>query len=321
VLERAGIELEPKLLNKLLDDLDPDMHGLVHWRAFVEGRIPLPIGRPNSLSKQGAGPYFLNGYQSYQLRQVLVASWNTIMTECDSKHKEELAKEQAKARKEQKEVKQLKRGSLDAKNFEACLRSVLMKQKPPPAVVVGTQESDSVEQAALDRFDKTTLDTMVKNAMQIANAAFAYADKRVNYHAFCQNYSQGDFNAERYIERKWESIYQQLKEDDEDTEDGLFGAADRDKVEQALERPEIGLSATMIQRLLTEFQEEDDHEEIKYIDLCWRFAKHNIQRVMYDKCLTFFRRVRSFDKARKRKIQKDDMKAVLRHAEIGLSES
>lgn len=75
VLERASIDMDARLLTKLLDDLDPHMHGFIHWRAFVEGRIPTLVQIGNKrvwrLSTIAAGPYFLNGHFHYRLRQVL----------------------------------------------------------------------------------------------------------------------------------------------------------------------------------------------------------------------------------------------------------
>jgi len=77
VLERASIDMDARLLTKLLDDLDPHMHGFIHWRAFVEGRIPTLVQNGDKrvwrLSTIAAGPYFLNGHSHYRLRQVLAS--------------------------------------------------------------------------------------------------------------------------------------------------------------------------------------------------------------------------------------------------------
>ena len=106
VLERAGIVLGARLLNKLLDALDPEMHGFIHWRAFVEGRVPFfksPIdpsqagqGKHCVLSAPGAGPYFLNGIQHYRVRQVLVAAWADLLRECERARKKESQEVQEK---------------------------------------------------------------------------------------------------------------------------------------------------------------------------------------------------------------------------------
>ena len=155
VLERSGTELEPRLLNKLLDDIDPQMHGFVHWRAFVEGRMPELVARPASeqtgeavggergkassvwrLSEPAAGPYFLNGLNSYRLRQVLVAKWNDLLSQCITKQKEEMKKAREAAIKNQKEFKPTRCVSVCLDTFRADLMVLPIMTSIAPTLVL-----------------------------------------------------------------------------------------------------------------------------------------------------------------------------------------
>lgn len=263
-------------------------------------------------------------------------------------------------------MKPTNEGTLDAKKFDACVKAIFKDQLEPPKVVAGDDEP--LVDSKAPKMEKKVVDDMATSASKIAKAAFevlaslalsvvvavcvlirlqpcvlrlktrylhisfphkvSATDKRINFHAFCQNYSQGDFNADRYIQRKWENLYQDLKTRDEDEDaDGLeFKSA----VKKALEIPQLGLSANMIKRLLKEYQEEalddgdeeDDEPLVNYVNLCWRFARHNIQSVMERNCLLFFRKARQLDKGRSKQISKIDMMGprVLRHPDLGLSE-
>lgn len=347
-LERAGIDLQPRLLTKLLDDLDPQMHGFVHWRAFVEGRIPKlkkiegfeeakstdgkSPERVYRLSKPAEGPYFLGGLTHYRLRQVLVASWNRLLVKCTQTQKQYTKEAREKAQKEQKEFKPSREGTLDAKGFDAALLDVLKDENEPTLVTAGTGEAPLESQPKVK--DPKEL---VKKAKANGEGAFSFTDpaaptvKLIDYNAFCRNYSQGDFNAERYVERKWETIYMSLKQ--KDVKDSSFdGHANENEVKKALESPEMGLSKNMVSMLLkahdVEFGEEDEDEseegdtghKVDYIELCWRFAKKNIQRIMFSKCLDVFHNARKVDKAQKKKLTGKEMQSVLRNPKIGFSE-
>jgi len=332
VLERAGTDLEPRLLNKLLDDLDPQMHGFVHWRAFVEGRIP-ELRRGSSadesreqsraqwrLGEKACGPYFLPGFAQQCLRQVLVDQWSPLLQLCDEQAK--TAREIAA--KERKEFKATLERALSEKQFEECLTKVLTKPGaekilPPPVVIAGTELPKDYQPPPVD---KALLQQWITSAKKIGTIAFSIKfgnEIFVDYVGFCRNYSQGDFNAERYIQRKWESIYSQLKSKASDEESRLEGIALYSHVKAALWSPEMGLSEQMVHMLLKKHIDRDEGETqgdedavVNYIDLCWQFARQNIQATLFHRCLHIFRQARALDKARNKKITNQEMHQVLR---------
>ena len=205
-LERAGIDLQPRLLTKLLDDLDPQMHGFVHWRAFVEGRIPKETpfeasedgtsndgrspGKVYHLSTPAEGPYFLAGMKHYRLRQVLVASWNRLLVKCTEAQKGQMKTAREKAAKEAKEFKPNREGTLESKSFEQALQEVLKDALEPPSVTVGTGEKPQEESKLTD----TKIKEMIKSVLSVATFAFGFADpagsttsELVNYMHECSN--------------------------------------------------------------------------------------------------------------------------------------
>lgn len=284
------------------------------------------------LSSVAARPYFLNGEFHYKLRQVLVQSWNELHELCFKRRSDEVKKQREQALKERKEPKLLPEGALPEKDFTFCLREVLKGKEEPPQVQDGVVYGmGQAPDGAKTTLAKDVVEKLVQEAAKIGKVAFGTtgekpADKFVDYNQFCKNYSQGDFNAERYCQRKWENIYGRLlqhsKENPEDFGDNL---APRDVVKEALESPEMGLSTRMVEMLLVKYKEDDDEEDeteqlIKYPELCWRFAKKNIQDIMHEKCLAIFRKARVLDKARSKQVPKAEMEKVLRSPEIGLSE-
>jgi len=418
VLERAGINIEPAVLNKLLDDLDPPMHGFVHWRYFVEGRIPkqntikefglqwekmdgsekptvgTEIKNPSlekalkqkkhkftdeewhlfkvpnvsstsyirvadktyfksvaveartwELGEPAAGPYFLNGKKHYILRKVLVEIWNVLLIECVKRQKEEVKKEREKAMTLQKEHTPTKDGMLSEKIFKECLDKCLNQVLLPQASFkefLETQD-DPIPAFSPAKDHQQMINEMIKAAHQSGTVAFSTDKKFVDYYSFCRNYSQGDFNAERYIERKWECVYAQLKESQEKKGLGAGkraanGLASKKLVKKALESPEMGLSKTMVKMLLESHKadadddysddegeaddiegEDEDAQPVDYMALNWRFARKNIQKIMFAKCLTIFRKARTLDKARNKKISSKEMQKVLSDPDVGLS--
>lgn len=283
------------------------------------------------LSSVAARPYFLNGEFHYKLRQVLVQSWTELLEVCVKRRSDEVKKQREQALKERKEPKLLPDGTLPEKDFTFCLGEVLKGKEEPPQVQDGVVYG--MGQQAPDG-GKTTLSKdvvakLVAEAAKIGKVAFGTTgekptDKLVDYNQFCKNYSQGDFNAERYCQRKWENIYGRLlqhSKENPDEFDDPDNLAPREVVKEALESPEMGLSTRMVEMLLDKYQDKDDEEDqIKYPELCWRFAKKNIQHIMHDKCLAIFRKARVLDKARSKQVPKAEMEKVLRSPEIGLSE-
>ena len=316
VMQRAGIELDPRLLNKLLDDLDPLMHGFVHWRAFIQGRIPKlktnDAGyRSWVLSEPKAGPYFLNGEADFNTRKVLVERWNSILIECEKERKSHIIVKELECTQTQKPEAQTREGVLDLASFETCLSKVLTHP-----------------------MDTESSEYLVKESVKIATRAFAvtsgstapHVNKAIDFHAFCQHYSQGDFNTEKYMQRKWQTVYQSLKNKEGQEDPGY--ATQRD-AKAALESPELGLSTNMVHMLLHTYSDKRVAEKenlvegdnaINYVNLCWRFAKHNIQSVISNRCLFLFRKARQMDKSRVKRIAKHELQAVLKHHDVGLSD-
>jgi len=260
--------------------------------------------------------------------QVLVDSWNDLLEECQKKRIDETKKEREKAIKERKEPKVLPEGTLPEKVFNDCLLQVLQGKHEPTLVQDGIVGAEADQSGAERVLSKDSITKLAAEAAKIGKVAFGAtgekpADKLVNYNDFCKNYSQGDFNAERYCQRKWENIYGQLQKN----KSHMDNLASRSSVKQALESPEMGLSGRMVERLLKKYEDvveeedgEEDEPEIKYPDLCWRFARKNIQDIMHEKCLTIFRKARVLDKARSKQVPKAEMEKVLRSPEVGLSE-
>jgi hypothetical protein len=252
---------------------------------------------------------------------VLVDQWSPLLQWCDKTYQDQAKKAREIAAKEHKEFKGTSPGALSEKQFEECLKEVLTREKilPPPVVIAGTELPKDYQPPPLD---KGLLQQWIANAKKIGTVAFSIkvgTEIFVDYVAFCRNYSQGDFNAERYIQRKWESIYSQLKSKASDEESRLEGIALYSHVKAALWSPEMGLSEQMVHMLLKKHIDRDEGETqgdedavVNYIDLCWQFARQNIQATLFHRCLHIFRQARALDKARNKKITNQEMHQVLR---------
>jgi hypothetical protein len=99
----------------------------------------------------------------------------------------------------------------------------------------------------------------------------------------------------------------------------LEGIALYSHVKAALWSPEMGLSEQMVHMLLKKHIDRDEGETqgdedavVNYIDLCWQFARQNIQATLFHRCLHIFRQARALDKARNKKITNQEMHQVLR---------
>eukprot|EP00960_Hanusia_phi_P053842 762476-Hanusia_phi.AAC.3 len=226
-LLRSGVRLEPSNVQKLLEHLDPDLHGLVDWRCFVEGRLFMKDReglhtyksvsqgfeeRDWMLTEPCSPPYFLDGKVFLRTRTVLTRHWRKIFDACSEENKRSMKKSEGKS------SSNLKEGMLSLETFVEILRHVLTE----------AMEHDKDDREFLASL-LLGLETLRENKFQRTFTVLSRSDSElaviddylqsfsdrtsprhlslVDFVSFCKNFSQGTFGVHEIFEAKWQAIY------------------------------------------------------------------------------------------------------------------